>query len=149
MSQIECDVIVFDFDGVLVDYNLRPRPLGVSLLKEAVKGGLVVYIVSGRLKDELYTVKNALKDMDIKTNKLKDILLRPSSRLSEKNWKLMAYSRIIDKEGCIAEVHEDNPYVLSSIRKLGIETLVLHVYEGSERCEVLKGKPRLFACINT
>jgi len=139
----ECDVIVFDFDGVLANKDLRPRSLGVSLLKEAVKRGFSVYIVSGRLKEELHIIKDFLKSINIKPSSLQAIILRTSSNVSEKNWKILTYNRIIDKEGCIAEVHDDNPYVLDSVRRFNINTLVLHLFD---HCEILKGRSKLSSC---
>ncbi len=139
----ECDVIVFDFDGVLVNEDLRPRHLGVSLLKEAIEKGFSVYIVSGRPKEEIHIIKDFLKNINVRPGSLRAIMLRSSTNISERDWKILAYNKIIDKEGCIAEVHDDNPYVLGSIKKFNVGALVLHL---PDRCEILKGRSRLSSC---
>jgi hydroxymethylpyrimidine pyrophosphatase-like HAD family hydrolase len=142
VDPLECEVIVFDFDGVLAKEGLEPRPLGVELLKRALEMGFLVYIVSGRGRAEADTVKSFLREIGVNLQRV-SFLLRPSHAYSEREWKLQAYERILEKHGCIMEIHDGNPYVLYSARRLNVRTLVLH-YDNF--CETIRGRTILGKC---
>ncbi len=136
----ECNIIVLDFDGVVVKENLEIREIGRRILSEAKRMGLRIYIVTGRHKREVPEIRRILREAG---GRAIDILARPEHGIAERDWKLSAYEEVLDKEGCIAEIHDDNPYVLESARRLGINALVLH---SNETCEVIYGKSVFSFC---
>ena len=151
-----CPVFVFDFDGVIVythespldtliqssETELTPRPIGLKALKEALVTGFV-YIVSGRPKRDLHTIKQVLRRIGVNPGLLRGLLLRPSSISSETDWKLLALREILEKEGCIGEYHDDNPYALSAARNLVKHGLIIHL---RDKCEPYTGYSILDSC---
>ncbi|BAN89930.1 hypothetical protein [Aeropyrum camini] len=134
-----CGVVVFDFDGVLAETSggeVRQRPLGVVLARRLIGRGYRVYIVSGRPDREEGLIKRLLREWCIPLAGVRGILLRRSG-VGEVDHKLESIMQIEAREGCVGEVHDDNPYVLEALRRRA-ETLVLHTPQG---CEVLKGRP--------
>jgi hypothetical protein len=123
----DCPVAVFDFDGVLVflDGEMWDNPDGLSCLKDAVKRGLIVYVVSGRRKRDLHLVKSFLRRHSVSLPD-KQLILR-TKHVSEIDHKLEAAYKVLEREGCIGEWHDDNPYVLDSMRKIVCRALVLYV----------------------
>ncbi len=139
----DCNVLVFDFDGVIVEpvslyewdpSNIVPRPLGLTLLTRALDVG-VVYIVSGRSISWENYLKKFLKENGISIRNI-HFCLRESP-LGELDHKLKCSLSLLEREGCILEWHDDNRYVLDSIRKRVCGGLVLHY---SDKCEIIYGK---------
>ena len=151
-----CLVFVFDFDGVIVytpestldtliqssEIELTPRPIGIRALKEALIAGSV-YIVSGRPERDSYIIKRTLRLIGVNPGLLSGLLLRPPSILSEIDWKLTALREILEKEGCIGEYHDDNPYALSAARNLVKHGLIIHL---RDKCGPYKGYSILDSC---
>lgn len=151
-----CPVFVFDFDDVIVythespldtliqpsEAGLTPRPIGIKALKEALAAGSV-YIVSGRPKRDSHLIKQVLLRMGVNPGSLRGLLLRPSSISSEIDWKLLALREILEREGCIGEYHDDNPYALSAARNLVKHGLIIHL---RDKCEPYKGYSILESC---
>ncbi len=140
--EIECDVFVFDFDGVIVRSDGSIRPLGVRLLREAFGHG-VVYIYSGRPREDLYVITNALDEAGIPRRRLAGILLRRGSG-GELNAKRRHLDLIVHREGCIGEVHDDNEAALwLAWETASPRALVLH---GDEWCKPIRGTSVLKPC---
>ncbi len=141
--ELECDVFVFDFDGVIVRDDGSLRPLGVKLLKEALDHG-VVYIYSGRPKEDLDVIIDALAEAGgIPRRRLAGILLRRGS-LGELEAKRRHLDFIIRREGCIGEVHDDNEAALwLAWEVVAPRALVLH---GNDWCRPIKGISVLEPC---
>ncbi|MCE4599498.1 MAG: hypothetical protein F7C81_04800 [Desulfurococcales archaeon] len=139
-----CSVIVFDVDGVLMDESgSTPRSKGLELLAEAV-AGYRVYIVTGRSEAERGVIVELLRNSGIRVGDLAGILMRPrGDKSSEVALKVRLLNRVIDVEGCILELHDNNPRVLDAARKLVRGALVLHYNDG---CETLKGRSVLGKC---
>lgn len=135
-----CRVIVFDFDGVLYREG-DVRGLGIALVAEALSRGFRVYIVSGRRVRDLPLVKSILREAGVPPGRLSGIMLR--DRGSEAWFKLSAYSSIVDSEGCILEIHDDNAEALWPARRIVSGGLVLH-YNGY--CSVIYGSTVFEAC---
>jgi len=138
---LECDVIVFDFDGVLYSGE-GARRLGVELLRKALEDGYRVYIVSGRRRRDLPIIRSVLEESGIGIRRLAGILLR--DRGSETGFKLEAYTRVLDLESCILEIHDDNPEALWPARRMVTRGLVLH---HNEECSVLYGSSVFEECM--
>ena len=141
-----CEVFIFDFDGVLAKAAEgeapAPRLLGISLLRTATARG-IVYIYTGRHCRERDLILSLLREWGIRPSRINGILCR-SSGVSEVDAKLGHLARVLEVEGCIGEVHDDNPYILSSIRRhTRFHALVLH-YDDS--CEVIQGRSLLGGC---
>ncbi|MEB3760458.1 MAG: hypothetical protein GSR72_04865 [Desulfurococcales archaeon] len=141
----DCDVIVLDFDGVLVEpvdvyewapEHVRARNLGLLLLQN-IPHHMKIYIVSGRSAKWLYFIKDTLKSMGVSLSRMEFCLNRERSEIDH---KLYCAERILEKEGCIYEWHDDNPYVLESLKRYVCGALVIHRGEG---CWVIKGSSRL------
>ncbi len=138
---MECDVYVFDYDGVLVYAGTgEPRRVGIDALLEATRIG-VAYLVSGRPTHERSIILATLRDAGVPVSKLGGVVLR--SRGSEAWHKLEAYMTIRDREGCIGEIHDDNPEVLYPARRLVERGLILHY---DDHCEPLHGYSLLSPC---
>jgi len=138
---LECDVIVFDFDGVLYDGE-SARRLGVGLLKRALEQGYRVYIVSGRHRRDLPIIRRVREGSGVGIGRLASILLR--DRGSETGFKLEAYTRVLDLESCILEIHDDNPDALWPARRMVTGGLILH---HNEECSVLYGSSIFEECM--
>lgn len=134
-------MIVFDFDGVLYDDD-GARRLGVVLLRKALEDGYRVYIVSGRRRRDLPIIRSVLEENGIGIRRLASILLR--DRGSETGFKLEAYTRVLDLEHCILEIHDDNPEALWPARRMVTGALVLH---HNEECSVLYGSSVFDECM--
>ncbi|GBF09243.1 hypothetical protein apy_09680 [Aeropyrum pernix] len=135
----ECRTVVFDFDGVMAEGfqgEVRPRPLGVALARRLIGRGYRVYVVSGRPEQERSLIARLLREWCIPLGGVRGIILRRRG-VGEVDHKLESIMEVEAREGCVREVHDDNPYVLEALRRR-VETLVLHTPNG---CEVLKGKP--------
>lgn len=138
-----CDVFVFDLDGVLImpsEEGVKPRRLGISLLNLAIEVG-VAYIFSGRPRSERGEILLHLREGGANVGGVKALLLKPRPGIGEIPWKLEAFEEILSTEGCVGEVHDDNPYVLSALRRRVDYGLVLH-YD-SDSYEVVYGYSRL------
>ncbi|MCE4604707.1 MAG: HAD family hydrolase [Aeropyrum sp.] len=136
-SDEECPAVILDFDGVLaVEGPLGPEPrrLGLEILAEALSLGLKVYIVSGRREADRPVVERLLAEAGAPAGRLAGVVLR-SSRKTEVDHKLDSILRVEAREGCVAEMHDDNPYVLHSVRR-HVKAGVLH---HGEQCTVLYG----------
>ena len=140
VNELTCLVFVFDFDGVLARGD-EPRELGVRFLAKAVKLGGRVYIVSGRRPRDRGVIRTILKEAGIGLNRLRGLYLREAG--SEEAFKLEVYREIYDREGCIGEIHDDNPEALWPARKLVDHGLILHY---DDYCEVLYGYSILDSC---
>ena len=131
---MECTVAVFDVDGVLLSNQDSARPVGVKSLLFLLDAGYRVYIHSGRSRREAGSLRRALREAGIPLSRVAGLLLRDRP-VPEVDWKLYSAGLVVDREGCIGEAHDDNPYVLAALRRTVI-TGVLH--EGSS-CLVLYG----------
>ncbi|MCE4601300.1 MAG: HAD family hydrolase [Desulfurococcales archaeon] len=135
-----CPVFVFDFDGVIVsEGGLRTR--GVEALGEALEMGGRVYIVSGRRPSNRGYIGGILREAGFSVARLGGLYLRESG--SEESFKLETYIRIRDLEGCIGEIHDDNPEALWPARRLVEHGLILHY---DEYCEAIYGYSILRSC---
>ncbi len=145
MAVDDCDVIVFDVDGVLLDDTGRSvRLKGVRLLTRAVRE-YRVYIVTGRSEEDRWIISNMLREHGIEARELAGIFMRPrSSRVDEVTLKIELLNNIIDVEGCIREVHDNNPRVLDAARRLVEGALVLHY---NDQCTSIRGKSLFPECI--
>ena len=141
----DCDVIVLDFDGVLVETldvyewapeHVRARDLGLLLLQN-IPRHTKIYLVSGRSSKWLYLIKETLTSMGVSLSRIKFCLNQGRSEIDH---KLFCAERILEKEGCIYEWHDDNPYVLESLKRYVCGALVFH--QGG-KCWVIKGSSRL------
>ena len=136
----ECMVFVFDYDGVL-SVEGEPRRLGVRLLLEALDLDGRVYIVSGRPRYERDVIVRFLREQGVSPSRVRGIILR--GRGSEEYHKLEAYRVVADREGCLGEIHDDNPEALWPARRIVARGLILHY---DEYCEPLHGHSILPSC---
>ena len=136
----ECMVFVFDYDGVL-SLEGGPRRLGVRLLLEALALNGRVYIVSGRPSHEASIITGLLREQGIPASRIRGILLR--GRGSEVHHKLEAYREVESREGCLGEIHDDNPEALWPARRIVERGLILHY---DEFCEPIHGYSILPSC---
>ncbi len=141
----DCDIIVLDFDGVLVEplstyewapENVRVRDLGRLILR-SIPQHMKIYLVSGRSAKWLNFIKDTLTAIGVSLSRIEFCLNRKKSEIDH---KLFCAERILEKEGCVYEWHDDNPYVLESLKRYVCGALVLH--QGG-RCWVIKGSSRL------
>ncbi len=133
-------VFVFDYDGVIYDRE-GIRSKGIEALQEAISLAGIIYIVTGRWRKEEKTIRRVLVEAGVSHNKVKRIITR--RRGSEIAHKLEAYTSIIDYEGCIGEIHDDNPEVLWPARRLVTRGLILH---HNNECEPIHGYTLLDSC---
>ncbi|GAB6147509.1 hypothetical protein [Stetteria hydrogenophila] len=135
---VDCDVFVFDFDGVLARGG-APRPLGVGMLKAALELG-VVYVYSGRPREDLGVVLEVLEEAGVARGSLAGILLRAGSA-GELEAKRGHLEIILRREGCVGEVHDDNEEALWLAWEVAApRALVLH---GDDWCRALRGRSLL------
>lgn len=140
--ELECGVFVFDFDGVIVRGDGSLRPLGARLLREALGLG-VVYVYSGRPREELGIVVEALSEAGVPRGRLAGVLLRRGS-LGELDAKRGHLEAILRREGCIREVHDDNEAALWLAWEVAAPgALVLH---GDDWCRPIRGRSALPQC---
>jgi len=140
-----CPVAVFDVDGVLVEgdpwLGVRPRRLGVAVLSELLWKGFRVYIVTGRPASRRGETLAHLREAGVPVERLAG-LLTDSWGVGEVASKLRNVELVLSREGCIGEVHDDNPSVLEAVGRRA-EALVLH---GPWGCETVKGQSSSSAC---
>ncbi len=142
----ECMVFVFDFDGVLAvpleEGMVAPRARGLEALKEATGMG-VVYVLTGRSVNEKSIITSLLSESGVSLSGVSIITRSTGDSRGEVNYKISAMEDIYGVEGCIGELHDDNPYVLASARRRVIRGGVLHY---DDICEPLYGYSVLEAC---
>lgn len=139
---LECDVYVFDFDGVIVGVGGSLRPLGVRLLREALDLGSV-YIYTGRPREDLHVIIDSLREAGIPRGRLAGILVRVGGG-GELEAKKRHLERILAWEGCVGEIHDDNEAALwLAWEAVAPRALVLH---GDGWCRVLRGRSLLRSC---
>jgi hypothetical protein len=136
----ECMVFVFDYDGVIVSEG-EPRSLGVEALREALSIGGRVYLVTGRRERNVHAIRSLLRSLAIPHQRIAGVITRGKG--SEVSHKLEAYREISDHEGCIGEIHDDNPEALWPARRLVSRGLILHY---DNYCEAIYGYSMLRAC---
>ncbi len=139
---IDCHVYIFDVDGVLVYPWGEPRPLGFKALSWALADG-AVYIVSGRPARERGLLTRLLRSISVKPGLIAGYYLRQDPGIGEVEHKLSSVQDILSTEGCILEVHDDNPRVLDSLRRLVTGGLILHY---NDNCEAVYGSTRIPYC---
>ncbi len=144
-SHEDCSVFVFDFDGVLAASTeggrIVAREAGISALREALGVG-TVYVLSGRVSQEKWIIKALLSQEGLYRG-VKVVTRRPGDKRSEVDYKLSELLRILEVEGCIGEIHDNNPYVLEAARRHVLRGGILH-YDNT--CEPLYGFTVLEAC---
>lgn len=142
----ECMVFVFDFDGVLAvpleEGMVAPRARGLKALKEATGMG-AVYVLTGRRVNEKSIITSLLSGAGIGLSGVSIITRSTGDSRREVDYKISAMEDIYGIEGCIGELHDDNPYVLASARRRVIRGGVLHY---DDICEPLYGYSVLEAC---
>jgi hypothetical protein len=142
----ECLVFVFDFDGVLAVNNERgevvARPAGTEAIREALSLG-VVYILTGRRRAERGLIMSLLAREGVNVARVSIVARGARDRRSEVDYKSSSLLEILNAEGCVGEVHDDNPYVLEAVRRHVSRGGVLHHERG---CEPLYGSTILAAC---
>jgi len=136
----ECMVFAFDFDGVIAYPGGEPRRVGIEALQEALQLG-AVYIVTGRPQADRSVVHSLLRREGIPLSRIRRIILRGGG--GEVWHKLESYRWIVDVEGCLGEVHDDNAEVLYAARRLVQRGTILHF---NEHCEPLTGYTVLESC---
>ncbi len=145
---IDCLVAVFDVDGVLLEsdwyHGVRPREIGVNVLRELLAKGYRVYIVSGRPEARRGETLDQLRKAGIPIERLAGVMLDRWG-VGERASKLRNIEAIMLREGCIGEVHDDNPEVLSSVGRRA-HALLLH---GPWGCEAVKGHSASTACMGS
>ena len=142
----QCLVAVFDVDGVLLEADplglgVRPRPLGIEALRELLEQGFRVYIVTGRPAGRRGETLYQLRAAGVPVERLAGVLMDEWG-VGELASKLRNIERVLEREGCIGEVHDDNPEVLSSVGRRAY-ALILH---GPWGCEELRGHSSSRAC---
>ncbi|MEB3774533.1 MAG: hypothetical protein GSR86_06390 [Desulfurococcales archaeon] len=140
----DCMVFVFDIDGVLLDREGESiRSIGVEALRWAVEHG-AVYIISGRSSRDKGFILDLLKSVEVRVGGIEDVLMRvPGDRRGEVDVKREYLLEVLSREGCILEVHDDNPRVLDASRRIVKGGLVLH-YDNT--CEAIYGRSIIPAC---
>jgi len=141
----ECMVAVFDVDGVLLESDVfggyRARELGVAALRELLSLGYRVYVVTGRPASRRDETVKQLAEAGVTVGRLSGIYFDEWG-VGEVAAKLRWLERIMSKEGCIGEYHDDNPSVLEAVgRRAG--SLILHYPWG---CEAMWGHSASMAC---
>lgn len=139
--QVPCTVYVFDFDGVVVDYEGEPRWVGVEALRQAAERG-IVYIVSGRPARDRGKVLRILKDLGL-DGLVHGVILGRRRGEPEEEYKYERALELLSSEGCILEIHDDNPRVLDRLSGIPRGGLILH-YDNN--CTPVKGRTSLPAC---
>ncbi len=139
--QVPCPVYIFDFDGVLIDSEGEPRRVGVEALRQAAGMGRV-YILSGRPPRDRGKVLGVLRSLGVLAV-VEDVILGRGRGVPEEEYKYERALEILSTEGCILEVHDDNPRVLDRLSRLARGGLVLH-YNGY--CTPVRGHTTIQVC---
>ncbi|MCE4603272.1 MAG: hypothetical protein F7B18_08830, partial [Desulfurococcales archaeon] len=103
-----------------------------------------VYILSGRPPRDRGKVLNVLGDLGL-IHLVEDVVLGRERGVPEEEYKYEMALEILSTEGCILEVHDDNPRVLDRLSRLARGALVLH-YNGY--CTPIKGSTTIRICSN-
>ena len=140
MHSLEDCVFVFDFDGVIYDpIEDKPRPVGIEALRTAASVGWA-YIVTGRPEREVSFIRAVLAEAGLRA----PILARPRNlRGNEVLVKVELWSRLLEEEECILEVHDDKEVVLHAARRYARGALVLH--QGGQ-CWSIRGRSLIPVC---
>ena len=140
-----CIAAVMDFDGVLARTStlgaVEPRGLGFEVARSLASAGLKLYVVTGRGPRDRGLVASLLRRGGFPLARLGGIMVNELG-VGEVEWKLEAAMEIAGREGCVAEVHDDNEYVLGSLRRLAGGG-VLH---WDDKCSVVYGVSRAPQC---
>ena len=135
---VECYVAVIDVDGVLLRIGpegvLEPRPLGLKVVEVLAGLGYTIHIHTGRPRRDRELVLSALREAGLRLSRVSCLRFRDRP-VGEVEWKLLGIQEALESEGCVGEVHDDNPEVLASVRRL-VGGGVLHWDDG---CGLLYG----------
>lgn len=148
-------IYVFDIDGVLIDNSLRvekfreakgeisfydrslletdkPRSVGISLLEDRLKKGLVI-ILTGRPKSTEKITKSQLMEVGIN---LSDVVLimRPNAIKDPDLWKEEKILSLLEEGYEICEFHDDSEELLSSLKRKA-KSIKLYLHKGENYIE--------------
>ncbi|MEM4475211.1 MAG: hypothetical protein QW405_02240, partial [Fervidicoccaceae archaeon] len=122
LARSEC-IVIFDFDGVLVDEGELPRVGALELLKSYIRMGIEVLILTGRRASQRRRIEEVLWESGVVPADLCALITRPDSRCEgEIEWKLSVLNRLTATLGAtLCELHDDNPDVLEAASEVNNE----------------------------
>ncbi len=142
----ECFVAVLDVDGVLlrrgIGGEVEVRRLGVEVARSLAEAGYRLHVHTGRRPGDRGLVLSLLREAGFPLSSTVCLMFRGERGVGEVEWKLSALQEALEREGCVGEIHDDNPEVLEAARRM-VGGAVLH---WDEYCGLLYGSTAAPQC---